>query len=69
MKKLFISIMMMVPCFAHAYDVKVDGIYYNLDRTAKTASVTKGDVDYETDKLDSYEGHVVIKSKNGEYVL
>lgn len=55
MKKIFLSIMMMVPCLAHAYDVKVDGIYYNLDRSARTASVARGDV--------------VIKSRNGEYVL
>lgn len=60
MKKLFLSIMMMVPCLAHAYDVKVDGIYYNLDRSAKTASVTRGDVDYETGERDEYEGDVVI---------
>ena len=27
---------------ALAYDCKVDGIYYNLNKTDKTASVTKG---------------------------
>ena len=40
-------------CSALAYDVKVDGIYYNLDDTNKTAEVTNED-------YDSYSGVVVI---------
>ena len=31
---------------ANAYDVKIDGIYYNLDKEAKTAQVTSGDSKY-----------------------
>ena len=39
---------------ASAYDVKVDGIYYNLISKAKTAEVTKGE--------EEYSGEVVIPS-------
>ena len=39
---------------ASAYDVKVDGIYYNLISEDKTAEVTSGE--------DKYSGEVVIPS-------
>ena len=39
---------------ASAYDVKVDGIYYNLISKSKTAEVTSGE--------DKYAGDVVIPS-------
>ena len=41
---------------ASAYDVVVDGIYYNLVKKAKQAEVTKGDNEY------SYSGNIVIPS-------
>ena len=41
MKKLFFFfLMMLLPMVASAYDAFVDGIYYNLNQTDKTASVT-----------------------------
>ena len=42
-------------CPALAYDVKVGGVYYNLDKTNKTAEVTYGD-------LYHYSGVIVIPS-------
>ena len=39
---------------ASAYDVKIDGIYYNLISKAKTAEVTSGE--------EKYSGEVVIPS-------
>ena len=42
-------------CSALAYDVEVDGIYYNLDTTKKTAEVTDNDEYY-------YSGVIVIQS-------
>ena len=47
MKKLtFLFIMALLPLMASAYDVQVDGIYYNLITTAKLAEVTSGDTKY-----------------------
>ena len=53
---LFVSTLVLGIVFGNralAYDVKVDGIYYNLDDTNKTAEVTNED-------YDSYSGVVVI---------
>ena len=55
---------------ANAYDVEIDGIYYNLVKKAKTAEVTSGDQSYKGDvKIPSsftYEGEeysvITIKS-------
>ena len=41
---------------ALAYDVKIDGIYYNLNSEGKTAEVTKGD------NLKPYLGYISIPS-------
>ena len=41
-------------CSALAYDVEVDGIYYNIVEKAKTAEVTSGD--------NKYSGVIVIPS-------
>ena len=42
MKKLFLLFSLLLGVLsAWAYDVEVDGIYYNLDKETKTASVTK----------------------------
>ena len=47
---------------AWAYDVEVDGIYYNLNQTNKTATVTfKGSSYYSYD--NEYSGEVVIPQK------
>ena len=44
-------------CYALAYDVKVDGIYYNIDKTNKTAEVT-----YKDRYYNSYSGVIEIPS-------
>ena len=44
-------------CSALAHDVEVGGIYYNLDKTNKTAEVT-----YKGSSLNSYSGVIVIPS-------
>ena len=55
MKKRFTALMttLILSVFfsisASAYDVEVDGIYYNLIPKAKIAEVTKGDNKYEGD--------------------
>ena len=47
MKKLFLSFLLLfLPLMASAYDCRVDGIYYNLNREEKTASVTKMEIHY-----------------------
>ena len=43
------GILTMTGIKATAYTCKVDGIYYDLDKTAKTASVTEGDSPYVGD--------------------
>lgn len=48
---VFALLMSMVSTVALAYDVEIDGIYYNLNATAKTATVTEG---------SGYSGDVVI---------
>ena len=57
MKKLFVFLFSLIlsavfSTSASAYDVKVDGIYYNLISEDKTAEVTYG--------VEKYSGEVVI---------
>ena len=52
MKKIILSILMLLPMIADAYNAKVGDIYYNLIVKAGTAEVTFGD--------DKYSGDVVI---------
>ncbi len=48
MKKLLLFLLTAaLPMVANAYDVKIDGVYYNLNNDAKTAEVTSGDKKYE----------------------
>ena len=59
MKKLFVFLFSLIlsvlfSTSALAYDVKIDGIYYNLISKAKTAEVTSGE--------EKYSGEVVIPS-------
>ncbi len=59
MKKLFVFLVSLIlsvvfSTSALAYDVKIDGIYYNLISKGKTAEVTYGE--------DQYSGEVVIPS-------
>ena len=59
MKKLFVFLFSLIlsvvfSTSASAYDVKIDGIYYNLNSEGKTAEVTSGG--------EKYRGKVVIPS-------
>ena len=60
MKKLFLLLtLLLCTSMAWAHDVEVDGIFYNLNQTNKTAAVT-----YKGSSYDSYDnkysGEVVI---------
>ena len=54
MRKTVLSLLLTIICstYSFAYDVEVDGIYYNLNAEKKEAEVTYGDV--------FYSGSVVI---------
>ena len=62
---LFVSTLVLIiffGCYALAYDVKVDGIYYNLDENNKTVEVTNRE-------QYPYSGVIVIPSSiNSERV-
>ena len=60
MKKLFLLLtLLLCTSMAWAHDVEVDGIYYNLNQTNKTATVTFKGSSY--DSYDNeYSGEVVI---------
>ena len=60
MKKLFLLLtLFLCTSMAWAHDVEVDGIYYNLNQTNKTTTVTlKGSYFYSYD--NEYSGEVVI---------
>lgn len=48
----------------HAYDAKIDGIYYNFNETEKTAEVTYLSAGYSyNDNENAYSGEVIIPSK------
>ena len=44
MRSLYLFILTVLPLTVCAYDAEIDGIYYNVDRTAKTAEVTCKDM-------------------------
>ena len=60
MKKIFLLLtLLLCTSMAWAHDVEVDGIYYNLNQTNKTATVTfMGSYNYPYD--NEYSGEVVI---------
>ena len=55
LKCLFLGILSLLSITANAYDCEVDGIYYNLDTPAKTASVTRN-------SYYKYKGAITIPS-------
>ncbi len=62
MKKVLIAMLMLLPMLASAYDVEIDGIYYNLIPLAKSAEVTYGE--------NPYSGSITIPTTieyDGEY--
>jgi len=56
---LLLVTMMIVSVVTYAYDVKFDGIYYNLDKDTKTAEVTN---ETGSGNAKSYSGEVIIPS-------
>lgn len=48
--------------WAMAHDVEVDGIYYNIDTSAKTAKVTYQGTSYASSAATYYSGDVIIPS-------
>ena len=48
-KFIFVSAIMMISLNSFAYDFEADGIYYNLNISDRTATVTKGDYKYKGD--------------------
>ena len=63
MKQLFIFIFYtLLPLTAGAYDAYIDGIYYNLNKTNKTASVTNSNYKY-TGRIDIPENITYEKEK------
>ena len=57
-KRLFFTFLLLLTnLMASAYDCKVDGIYYNLDSSSKTATVT-----YQSPSNRGYSGRVNIPS-------
>ena len=60
-KSLFIGIFFLLSITAKAYSCKVDGIYYNLDKPKKTASVTYLSTIKSTN-ASAYKGSVIIPS-------
>ena len=58
MKRLFfLFLLTSLSTLAGAYDVEIEGIYYNLVEEAKTAEVT-----YKASSEASYSGNIVIPS-------
>ena len=58
---LLLCILLLTGVRAYAYDCYVDGIYYNLNESEKTASVTY--LDISSSNSSAYQGTVTIPSK------
>lgn len=54
LKFYFVCVMLIITLSAFAYDIEIDGFYYNINVTDKTASLTYGD--------KKYEGEIIIPS-------
>lgn len=57
-KRMLSAILLLLPLIVNAYDVEIDGIYYNLDSKTGVAEVT-----YKTTDFNSYSGSVTIPEK------
>ena len=57
---LLVLIVALLPLVVKAYDVKIDGIFYNLISKAKVAEVTHGDNQFG---VDMYKGDISIPEK------
>ena len=56
---LFLGVILLSTLTGSAYDAKIDGIYYNFDKSSKTASVTYYYYDADLNS-SAYIGDVVI---------
>ncbi len=54
MKYILSLLMFLMPLFTKAYDIEVNGIYYNLDENNRTAKVTASTF------YDKYSGDIII---------
>jgi hypothetical protein len=59
---LFLSLLTSLSTLSRAYDVEIDGIYYNLTEKTKTAEVTYGNVNWYQMENNFYSGSVNIPS-------
>ena len=59
---LFFFLLASLSTLSRAYDVEIDGIYYNLKEETKTAEVTYGNVNWYQMENNSYSGSVNIPS-------
>lgn len=66
MKKIILLLLLLLPMVARAYDVCIDGIYYNLVEKARVAEVTYGTslggYSYFNYPRDDYQGQINIPS-------
>ena len=58
-KYLTLLLLSLLPLAASAYDAKIDGIYYNLNKSANTASVTYKELDNEN-PVNDCTGDIVV---------
>ncbi|MBQ9665835.1 MAG: leucine-rich repeat domain-containing protein [Bacteroidaceae bacterium] len=70
LKSVMVALGVLLSVNANAYDVEVDGIYYNLVKKAKQAEVTSGDSKYKGDVVIpesfSYDGVTYAVTSIGE---
>jgi len=57
-KQILLLLLMLLPVVASAYNAEINGIYYNLNSSEKTAEVT-----YKNTNYNSYSGDIVIPSQ------
>ena len=62
MKRQLLLTILLISLSANAYDVYIDGIYYNLNKDAKTAEVTydENNTYYQGGDNNYYQGEVII---------
>lgn len=73
MKKYLLTLLLLVPMLASAYDIEIDGVYYNLDKETKTAEVTSGNGWYDgplvIPNTITYQDVDYIVTKIGAYAV
>ena len=62
-KYLYLFLLSLLPMVASAYDAEINGIYYNLNSTDKTASVTYKELNGWGDPTSDCSGDIVIPSE------